>query len=37
MSNKSENRSILFGIIGTVVVMGLIYLSAWKDNRWQER
>ena len=31
------NKEILFGIIGTMVVFGLIYFSAWKDNQWQKK
>ena len=31
------NKEILFGIIGTMMVFGLIYFSAWKDNQWQKK
>ena len=34
---KEENRNILFGIIGAVVAMGLIFLSVRQDKRWQDR
>lgn len=37
MSNVSENRSILFGVIGAVLAFGLIYWSAQNDIRRLEK
>ena len=37
MSNVEENRNILFGIIGAALLIGLIFLSAWSDNRLQKK